>query len=102
MKKLTLYFVVLMVTSVALGDFSKSFLYKINPDDEKPSYIFGFVPSPNTRVWDASPANARAAFKAADRVFLEPDFNDPFALLKRVDCHWKGNAVINTYRVSQS
>ena len=40
------------------------------PPFQPPSYFFGTIHVPYTRVWDAVSANTKKAFKAADKVAL--------------------------------
>ena len=39
-------------------------------ENEPPSYFFGTIHVPYTRVWDAIPDNTKVAFARANRVFF--------------------------------
>ena len=46
-----------------------SFLWQIDDGNQgPPSYFFGTIHVPYTRVWDAIPNNTKAAFEAASQV----------------------------------
>lgn len=45
-----------------------SFLWQIEGANGPPSYFFGTIHVPYTRVWDAIPNNTKAAFAAASQV----------------------------------
>lgn len=48
-----------------------SFLWKIQ--SKPPSYFFGTIHVPYTRVWDAVPRNAKQAFKYSNQIYFELD-----------------------------
>jgi len=52
-----------------------SFLWRV--ESTPPSYFFGTIHVPYTRVWDAIPNNAKQAFAASKRVFFELDLTKP-------------------------
>ena len=61
-----------------------SFLWMIETDP--PSYFFGTIHVPYTRVWDAIPSNTKAAFSHASRVFFELDLTSPKTLSALSQC----------------
>eukprot|EP00094_Tigriopus_californicus_P012027 TCALIF_11621-PA protein Name:"Similar to Trabd2b Metalloprotease TIKI2 (Mus musculus)" AED:0.12 eAED:0.12 QI:0/0.75/0.8/1/0.75/0.8/5/188/491 len=50
---------------------SSSFLWQIQATP--PSYFFGTIHVPYTRVWDAVPSNAKQAFKYSNQIYFELD-----------------------------
>ena len=56
--------------SEGLGPTKGSFLWQIEGAKGVPSYFFGTIHVPYTRVWDAIPNNTKAAFDAASQVNL--------------------------------
>lgn len=52
-----------------------SFLWKIKRDP--PSYLFGTIHVPYTKVWDHIPDNAKQAFAASSHVYFELDLVNP-------------------------
>ncbi len=61
-----------------------SFLWTINT--EPPSYFFGTIHVPYTRVWDFIPDNAKDAFERSDNVFFELDLTDPYTISTLANC----------------
>jgi len=55
-----------------------SFLWRV--ESTPPSYFFGTIHVPYTRVWDAIPNNAKQAFAASKRVFFELDLTKPHVI----------------------
>jgi len=51
-----------------------SFLWQV--DTTPPSYFFGTIHVPYTRVWDAIPLNAKKAFARANKIYFEIDLSD--------------------------
>jgi uncharacterized protein YbaP (TraB family) len=51
-----------------------SFLWRV--ETTPPSYFFGTIHVPYTRVWDAIPNNVKLAFAASKRVFFELDLTN--------------------------
>ncbi|KAK8769481.1 hypothetical protein V5799_014055 [Amblyomma americanum] len=62
----------------------RSFLWSTR--SEPPSYFFGTIHVPYTRVWDHVPENAKRAFGNADSVVFELDLLDPGALGALANC----------------
>lgn len=61
-----------------------SFLWRI--DTQPPSYFFGTIHVPYTRVWDAVSPNTRKAFKASDKVYFELDLTNPYTIAALTSC----------------
>ncbi|XP_022250362.1 metalloprotease TIKI1-like isoform X1 [Limulus polyphemus] len=61
-----------------------SFLWSVNKDP--PSYFFGTIHVPYTRVWDHIPASAKHAFQQSDNVFFELDLMDPYTFSALSNC----------------
>jgi len=61
-----------------------TFLWRI--DTKPPSYFFGTIHVPYTRVWDAVSANTKKAFKAADKVYFELDLTNPYTIAALTSC----------------
>ncbi|KAH7970470.1 hypothetical protein HPB49_007487 [Dermacentor silvarum] len=68
----------------ATGSGVRSFLWSTR--SEPPSYFFGTIHVPYTRVWDHVPENAKRAFGNADRVVFELDLLDPGTLGALANC----------------
>lgn len=62
----------------------RSFLWSTRGDP--PSYFFGTIHVPYTRVWDHVPENAKRAFGNADSVVFELDLLDPGTLAALANC----------------
>ncbi|XP_046458342.1 metalloprotease TIKI1-like [Daphnia pulex] len=63
---------------------STSFLWRIAA--EPPSYFFGTIHVPYSRVWDYVPENVKRAFDASDAVFFELDLTDPNTISALTSC----------------
>lgn len=61
-----------------------SFLWSTKQDP--PSYFFGTIHVPYTRVWDHIPENAKQAFANADNVVFELDLMDPATIAALATC----------------
>ncbi|CAI9742931.1 Hypothetical predicted protein [Octopus vulgaris] len=61
-----------------------SFLWRLQGDT--PSYLFGTIHVPYTKVWDFIPDNTKKAFKQADYVFFELDLTDPYTISALAKC----------------
>ncbi|XP_071119553.1 metalloprotease TIKI1-like isoform X2 [Haliotis cracherodii] len=61
-----------------------SFLWTIHRDP--PSYFFGTIHVPYTRVWDYIPSNTKHAFRQAGNVFFELDLTDPYTITSLANC----------------
>ena len=61
-----------------------SFLWRV--ESTPPSYFFGTIHVPYTRVWDAIPNNAKQAFAASKRVFFELDLTKPHVISSLSAC----------------
>jgi len=62
----------------------ETFLWRI--DTSPPSYFFGTIHVPYTRVWNTIPANTKKAFKAADKVYFELDLTNPYTIAALTSC----------------
>jgi len=62
----------------------KTFLWRI--DTQPPSYFFGTIHVPYTRVWDAVSDNAKKAFKDSDQVYFELDLTNPYTIASLTSC----------------
>jgi len=63
-----------------------SFLWTLRRQGSAPSYFFGTIHVPYTRVWDYVPLNAKRAFQMADAVHLELDLLDATTLAALSAC----------------
>lgn len=61
-----------------------SFLWRLQGDP--PSYLFGTIHVPYTKVWDFIPDNTKQAFEQADYVFFELDLTDPYTISALAKC----------------
>jgi uncharacterized protein YbaP (TraB family) len=61
-----------------------SFLWKI--DRNPPSYFFGTIHVPYTKVWDFIPENTKQAFEQSEYVFFELDLTDPYTMYALAKC----------------
>ncbi|KAM6036335.1 metalloprotease TIKI1-like isoform 3-T3 [Theristicus caerulescens] len=61
-----------------------SFLWTIKRDP--PSYFFGTIHVPYTRVWDFIPENSKKAFKQSHIVYFELDLTDPYTISALTSC----------------
>lgn len=66
------------------NDHHLSFLWTIKRDP--PSYFFGTIHVPYTRVWDYIPDNAKQAFESSDNVYFELDLMDPYTISALANC----------------
>ncbi|XP_064498243.1 metalloprotease TIKI1-like isoform X2 [Pseudopipra pipra] len=61
-----------------------SFLWTIKKDP--PSYFFGTIHVPYTRVWDFVPENSKKAFQQSHIVYFELDLTDPYTISALTSC----------------
>ncbi|XP_033029175.1 metalloprotease TIKI1 isoform X2 [Lacerta agilis] len=61
-----------------------SFLWTIKRDP--PSYFFGTIHVPYTRVWDFIPDNSKRAFQQSHIVYFELDLTDPYTISALTSC----------------
>ncbi|XP_071280732.1 metalloprotease TIKI1-like isoform X2 [Agelaius tricolor] len=61
-----------------------SFLWTIKRDP--PSYFFGTIHVPYTRVWDFIPENSKKAFQQSHIVYFELDLTDPYTISALTSC----------------
>uniref|UniRef100_A0A2K5W0W1 Metalloprotease TIKI n=1 Tax=Macaca fascicularis TaxID=9541 RepID=A0A2K5W0W1_MACFA len=61
-----------------------SFLWTIKRDP--PSYFFGTIHVPYTRVWDFIPDNSKEAFLQSSTVYFELDLTDPYTISALTSC----------------
>jgi len=61
-----------------------TFLWRINTSP--PSYFFGSVHVPYTRVWDYIADNVKQAFKRSNRVYFELDLTDAYTIQALTTC----------------
>ncbi|XP_055950191.1 metalloprotease TIKI2-like [Argiope bruennichi] len=61
-----------------------SFLWTIKRNP--PSYLFGTIHVPYTKVWDSIPVNAKQAFATSTQVFFELDLVDPTTVSALSSC----------------
>ncbi|KAL7638070.1 UNVERIFIED_CONTAM: hypothetical protein RMT77_011695 [Armadillidium vulgare] len=66
------------------GNTDSSFLWEVKGDP--PSYFFGTIHVPYTRVWNYVPDNAKRAFQMSDSVFFELDLTDPYTISALTSC----------------
>ncbi|XP_041791500.1 metalloprotease TIKI2 isoform X1 [Chelmon rostratus] len=64
-----------------------SFLWRIKrAPPHPPSYLFGTIHVPYTRVWDFIPDRSKQAFHSSHNVFFELDLTDPLTISKLTSC----------------
>lgn len=64
-----------------------SFLWTVKrPPPYAPSYLFGTIHVPYTRVWDYIPDSSKRAFQSSTNVFFELDLTDPITISKLTSC----------------
>ncbi|KAM9849202.1 metalloprotease TIKI2 isoform 2-T2 [Aulostomus maculatus] len=64
-----------------------SFLWRIKREPpHPPSYLFGTIHVPYTRVWDFIPNSSKQAFHSSHNVFFELDLTDPLTISKLTSC----------------
>ncbi|XP_026874600.2 metalloprotease TIKI1 isoform X1 [Electrophorus electricus] len=61
-----------------------SFLWTIKRDP--PSYFYGTIHVPYTRVWDYIPENSKKAFQESNIVYFELDLTDPYTISALTKC----------------
>ncbi|XP_019937102.1 metalloprotease TIKI1 [Paralichthys olivaceus] len=61
-----------------------SFLWTIKRDP--PSYFYGTIHVPYTRVWDYIPENSKQAFQESNIVYFELDLTDPYTISALTSC----------------
>ncbi|KAK9975460.1 hypothetical protein ABG768_023500 [Culter alburnus] len=61
-----------------------SFLWTIKRDP--PSYFYGTIHVPYTRVWDFIPENSKKAFQESNIVYFELDLTDPYTISALTSC----------------
>uniref|UniRef100_A0A1A8LLN7 Metalloprotease TIKI n=5 Tax=Nothobranchius TaxID=28779 RepID=A0A1A8LLN7_9TELE len=61
-----------------------SFLWTIKRDP--PSYFYGTIHVPYTRVWDFIPENSKQAFQESHIVYFELDLTDPYTISALTSC----------------
>ncbi|XP_030641142.1 metalloprotease TIKI1 [Chanos chanos] len=61
-----------------------SFLWTIKRDP--PSYFYGTIHVPYTRVWDYIPENSKRAFQESHIVYFELDLTDPYTISALTSC----------------
>uniref|UniRef100_A0A3P9KN26 Metalloprotease TIKI n=1 Tax=Oryzias latipes TaxID=8090 RepID=A0A3P9KN26_ORYLA len=61
-----------------------SFLWTIKRDP--PSYFYGTIHVPYTRVWDFIPENSKQAFQESNIVYFELDLTDPYTISGLTSC----------------
>ncbi|KAK2835602.1 hypothetical protein Q5P01_016086 [Channa striata] len=64
-----------------------SFLWRIKrAHPYPPSYLFGTIHVPYTRVWDFIPNSSKQAFHSSPNVFFELDLTNPLTISKLTSC----------------
>ncbi|XP_057697160.1 metalloprotease TIKI2 [Corythoichthys intestinalis] len=64
-----------------------SFLWKVKrAPPHPPSYLYGTIHVPYTRVWDFIPNVSKRAFHSSHNVFFELDLTDPLTVSKLTSC----------------
>ncbi|XP_030640227.1 metalloprotease TIKI2 [Chanos chanos] len=64
-----------------------SFLWTVKREPPyPPSYLFGTIHVPYTRVWDFIPESSKRAFQSSTNVFFELDLTDPLTISKLTSC----------------
>ena len=61
-----------------------SFLWTLKRDP--PSYFFGTIHVPYTRVWNYIPENTKTAFKQSENIFFELDLTNPYTMSALAKC----------------
>lgn len=61
-----------------------SFLWTIKRDP--PSFFYGTIHVPYTRVWDYIPENSKQAFQESNIVYFELDLTDPYTISALTSC----------------
>jgi len=65
-------------------DDNSSFLWRI--DTVPPSYFFGTIHVPYTRVWDSVSTSTKAAFESSSKVYFELDLTNPYTISALTSC----------------
>ncbi|KAJ8278572.1 hypothetical protein GJAV_G00089040 [Gymnothorax javanicus] len=64
-----------------------SFLWAVRRDPSStPSYLFGTIHVPYTRVWDFIPESSKRAFRGSNSVYFELDLTDPQTISRLTSC----------------
>lgn len=64
-----------------------SFLWRVKrAPPHPPSYLFGTIHVPYTRVWDFIPNSSKQAFHDSNNVYFELDLTDPLTISKLTSC----------------
>ncbi|XP_005920923.1 metalloprotease TIKI2 isoform X1 [Haplochromis burtoni] len=64
-----------------------SFLWRVKrAHPHPPSYLFGTIHVPYTRVWDFIPNSSKQAFHDSNNVYFELDLTDPLTISKLTSC----------------
>ncbi|XP_047444081.1 metalloprotease TIKI2 [Mugil cephalus] len=64
-----------------------SFLWRVKrAAPHPPSYLFGTIHVPYTRVWDFIPDSSKQAFHSSNNIFFELDLTDPLTISKLTSC----------------
>ncbi|XP_036409552.1 metalloprotease TIKI2 isoform X2 [Megalops cyprinoides] len=64
-----------------------SFLWTVRREpNSSPSYLFGTIHVPYTRVWDFIPESSKRAFQTSTSVYFELDLTDPLTISKLTSC----------------
>nr|XP_023699900.1 metalloprotease TIKI2-like isoform X2 [Paramormyrops kingsleyae] len=64
-----------------------SFLWTVRREPPlPPSYLFGTIHVPYTRVWDYIPESSKRAFQTSTNVYFELDLTDPLTISKLTSC----------------
>ncbi|XP_053359320.1 metalloprotease TIKI2 isoform X1 [Clarias gariepinus] len=64
-----------------------SFLWTVKrPPPQPPSYLFGTIHVPYTRVWDFVPESSKRAFQSSTSVFFELNLTDPVTVSELASC----------------
>ncbi|KAM9384264.1 metalloprotease TIKI2 isoform 2-T2 [Pholidichthys leucotaenia] len=64
-----------------------SFLWRVKRGPpHPPSYLFGTIHVPYTRVWGFIPNSSKQAFHSSNNVFFELDLTDPLTISKLTSC----------------
>ncbi|XP_066981852.1 metalloprotease TIKI1-like [Macrobrachium rosenbergii] len=66
------------------GSDEGSFLWMVKRNP--PSYFFGTIHVPYTRVWEHIPNNTKRAFHLSDNVYFELDLTDPYTISALTTC----------------
>ena len=53
---------------------------------DPPSYLFGTIHVPYTRVWNHIPDNVKQAFQQSENIVFELDLTDPYTMISLANC----------------